>query len=153
MSLPFDGESEIRQRLERGQSYGLTKDQYGALAHVSMGALRMAGVEPAEIRQLAGGQEAGADVVLYGAHWVYTLRMTPAEGRSVLYGQQLDSKLGGPGVTLCTHEFAGNDYVGDILSVILHYEGVPLIDAEEAAEYTAEQMRLNPPKPPRPIWE
>ena len=150
MSLPFDGEAEIRQRLERGQSYGLDKNMYGALAHVSMGALRMGNVEPAEIRLLPG--EPGADVVLYGAHWVYTLRMTPTKGRSTLYGQQLDSKLLGQGVTLCTHEFNGSDFVGDILSVILHHEGVPLMDAQEAAEFVREQQQANPPRPRR-LWE
>ena len=95
MSMEFDGEREINLRLERGQSYGLSKDQYGALAHVSMGAFRMAGVEPCEIRLLA--DEPGADVILYGKNWVYTLRMQPLKERSALYGQQLDSKLRGPG--------------------------------------------------------
>ena len=149
MSMEFDGEREINLRLERGQSYGLSKDQYGALAHVSMGAFRMAGVEPCEIRLLA--DEPGADVILYGKNWVYTLRMQPMKERSALYGQQLDSKLRGPGCVLCIHEFAGTDFVGAILETILRHEGVPLMDCQEAAEFVREQQRANPPRPRR-IW-
>ena len=43
MSWLFDGEQEINLKLERGQSFGLSKVQYGALAHIAMGALRMGG--------------------------------------------------------------------------------------------------------------
>lgn len=135
----FDGEHEIKVGLEeRGKSFQLSCDQYGALAQVSMGAFRMAGVEPSMIRLLPGG-EPGADVVLYGKNWVYTLRMQPMKRRSALYGQQLDSKLGGPGVTLCTHEFRDTDYVGGILAAILSLEGQPIMTVEEYQEYLRHQ--------------
>ena len=63
MSWDFDGQREIDRKLEWGASFGLTKDQYGALAHIAMGALRMADVQPAEIRFLPSGA-AGCDVIL-----------------------------------------------------------------------------------------
>ena len=81
--MDFDGQREINLRLERGESYGLTKAQYGSLAHVSMGALKMANVEPSEIRLLPDGQP-GADVILYGKNWVYTVRMEPSKERTSL---------------------------------------------------------------------
>jgi hypothetical protein len=52
MSWDFDGEQEINLKLERGQSFGLSKDQYGSVAHVALAAKRIAGVEPAEIQLL-----------------------------------------------------------------------------------------------------
>ena len=106
MSWLFDGAEEIRRKLERGQSFGLSKDQYGALAHVAMGALRMAGVEPAEIRLLA--DEPGCDVILYGQNYVYTVRMQPRKARTSLFALPLDSKLGGCGVSLCRRTSSGN---------------------------------------------
>ena len=147
MSIPFDGEAEIRQRLERGQSYGLTKDQYGALANTSMAAFRMCGAEPCEIRMLADAP--GCDVTLFASRHMYTLRMEPLKERSTLFALPLDSKLAGCGVELCVHEFRDTDYVGDILAVILHHEGVPLMDCEQASRYVAEQQALNPPRPRR----
>jgi hypothetical protein len=135
----FDGEHEIRVGLEeRGRSFQLSTDQYGALAQVAMGALRLAGVEPSMIRLLPSG-EPGADVVLYGKNWVYTLRMEPMKRRSALYGQQLDSKLGGPGVELCVHEFRDTNYVGAILTHILAHEGIPLMSFEELQEWHKRQ--------------
>ena len=135
----FDGEHEIRVGLEeRGKSFQLSCDQYGALAQVSMGAFRMAGVEPSVIRLLPSG-EPGADVVLYGKNWVYTLRMEPMKRRSALYGQKLDSTLGGPGVELCTHEFRDTDYVGAILTHILAHEGIPLMSWEDMEEWHKRQ--------------
>jgi hypothetical protein len=153
MSWLFDGEHEISVGLEeRGRSFGLSCDQYGSLAHVSMGALRMAGVEPSVIRLLRNG-EPGADVILYGKNWVYTVRMQPLLGRSSLYTLPLDSKLGGPGAgPLYVHEFRDTDYVGGILATILQNEGVPLMDCQEAAEYVRAQQLKNPPRPRR-IWE
>ena len=131
--MNFDADGEIRNRLERGQSYGLTKPQYGALAHIAMGAFRMAGVEPAEIRLLAG--EPGCDVILYGKNFVFTIRMQPARQCSTLYALPLDSKLGGPGVELYSHEFRSVDYVGAILTHILAHEGVPLMSWEDVEEW------------------
>jgi hypothetical protein len=147
MSLEFDGEREISQRLERGQSYGLSKDMYGALAHVSMAALRMADVQPAEIRVLEG--RPGCDVTLFGHAFQFTIRMEPWKERSTLFGLPLDSKLAGLGVELCMHQFNGSDYVGNVLEVILRHEGVPLMDAREAADYVREQQQANPPRPRR----
>ena len=138
MSWLFDGEQEINLKLERGQSFGLSKDQYGALAHVAMGALRMAQVEPAEIRLLSEGRP-GCDVILYGKSFVYTIRMQPMKERSSLYALPLDSKLGGPGVELYTHEFRESDYVGGILATILRSEGVQFISLEECQEYLRQQ--------------
>ena len=130
MSWLFDGAEEIRRKLERGQSFGLSKDQYGALAHVAMGALRMAGVEPAEIRLLA--DEPGCDVILYGQNYVYTVRMQPRKARTSLFALPLDSKLGGCGVSLCPpHEFRESDFVGDILATILRHEGVDVMTLDE----------------------
>ena len=100
----FDGEHEINLKLERGQSFGLSKDQYGSLAHVSMGARRWAGVEPAEIRLLSEGRP-GCDVILYGHAFQFTIRMQPDLARSSLYVLPLDSKLGGPGCEMYVHEF------------------------------------------------
>ena len=137
MSWLFDGEHEINLKLERGQSFGLSKDQYGALAHIAMGALRMAGVEPAEIRLL--NDEPGCDVILYGKNLVYTVRMQPMKGRSMLCGLPLDSKLGGPGCELHVHEFRGPDFVGDILAVILHCEGIPVMSLGEYQEYLRQE--------------
>ena len=135
--FPFDGQHEINLKLERGQSFGLSKDQYGALANVSMGAYRWAGVEPCEIRLLP--DEPGADVVLYGKAFVYTLRMQPLQERSSLYALPLDSKLGGPGCTLYIHEFRETDFVGGILATILKHEGVTLMSLEECQEYLRQQ--------------
>ena len=84
-----------------------------------MGALRMAGVEPAEIRLLreeGGDVIPGCDVILYGKNLVYTVRMQPAKARSMLCALPLDSKLGGPGCELHVHEFRGPDFVGDIFA-------------------------------------
>jgi hypothetical protein len=135
----FDGESEIRVGLEeRGQSFQLSRDQYGAIAHVSMGAFRMGGVEPCEIRLLPNG-EPGCDVILFGKNWVYTLRMEPMKGRSMLCGLPLDSRLGGPGCELYVHEFRGSDFVGDILAVILHHEGIPVMTVDEYQEYLRQE--------------
>ena len=142
MSWLFDGEHEINLKLERGQSFGLSKAQYGALAHIAMGALRMAGVEPAEIRLLhkeGGDVIPGCDVILYGKNLVYTVRMQPMKGRSMLCGLPLDSKLGGPGVELYVHEFRETDYVGGILATILHHEGVTFMTLEECQEYLRRQ--------------
>jgi hypothetical protein len=138
MSLDFDGQREINQRLERGQSYGLSKAQYGSLAHIAMGALRMAQVEPAEIRTLSDGQP-GCDVTLWGRSFQYTIRMTPARVTTALYGLPLDSKLGGLGVELCHHKFKGSDYTGNTLAVILHHEGVTFATLEECQEYLRNQ--------------
>jgi hypothetical protein len=137
MSMEFDGEAEINLRLERGQSYGLTKDQYGALAHVSMGAYRMAGVEPCEIRLLR--DEPGCDVILYGKNWVYTIRMQPLKERSMLCGLPLDSKLGGLGCELHVHKFRETDFVGDIFATILHHEGIPVMNMDEYQEYLRQE--------------
>jgi hypothetical protein len=133
----FDGEREINLKLERGQSFGLSKSQYGSLAHCAMGAFRYAGVEPCEIRLLA--DEPGCDVILYGRHFVYTLRMRPAKQCSTLYALPLDSKLGGPGCELYRHEFKGSDFVGGILAVILRCEGVTFVTLEECDEYLRQQ--------------
>jgi hypothetical protein len=133
----FDGEHEINLKLERGSSFGLSKDQYGALAHIGMAALRMADVEPAEIRLLA--EEPGCDVILYGKAFVYTVRMQPLKGRSSLFALPLDSKLGGPGVELCVHEFRDTDYVGAILTHILAHEGIPLMSWEDVEEWRKRQ--------------
>jgi hypothetical protein len=97
----------------------------------------------------------GADVVLYGKNWVYTLRMEPRKERTSLFGQKLDSPLLGPGVELHVHEWdwSGSDFTGDTLAVILHHEGVPLTDAREASEYVSEQQLRNPPWPPRRVRE
>ena len=138
MSWDFDGEREINLKLERGQSFGLSKDQYGALAHIAMGALRMAGVEPAEIRLLSEGRP-GCDVILYGTNFVYTVRMQPDLARSSLYALPLDSKLGGRGCELYVHEFRETDYVGGIFATILQHEGVPLMTLEECQEYLRNQ--------------
>jgi hypothetical protein len=126
---PFDGGEEISLRLERGESFGLSKAQYGALAHIAMGAQRMAKVEPAEIRLLA--DRPGCDVILYGSHFVYTIRMEPALARSSLYALPLDSQLSGPGCELYTHAFRGTDYVGGILATILLREGVEVLTPRE----------------------
>ena len=142
MSWLFDGEHEINLKLERGSSFGLSKNQYGALCHVSMGALRMAGVEPAEIRLLhkeGGDVIPGCDVILYGQSFVYTVRMQPLAGRSSLYALPLDSKLGGPGVALCVHEFRETDFVGAILTHILAHEGIPLMSWEDVEEWHKRQ--------------
>jgi hypothetical protein len=125
----FDGAEEISLRLERGESFGLTKPQYGSLAHVAMGAQRLAKVEPCEIRLLA--DRPGCDVILYGSHFVYTIRMEPARARSSLYALPLDSRLSGPGGELCVHEFRGNDFVGEILATILWREGVEVMTPGE----------------------
>jgi hypothetical protein len=138
MSWLFDGEREINLGLERGQSFGLSKDQYGALANLCMGALRMAGVEPSEIRFLhdeEGEIVPGCDVILYGKSFVYTVRMQPQRGRSSLYALPLDSKLGGSGVELYTHEFKQTDYVGGILATILSHEGVQFMTLGELEEW------------------
>jgi hypothetical protein len=95
-------------------------------------------LEPSMIRLLPSG-EPGADVILYGKNWVYTLRMEPMKRRSALYGQQLDSKLGGPGVELCVHEFRDTDYVGAILTHILAHEGIPLMSWEDVEEWHKRQ--------------
>jgi hypothetical protein len=137
MSWDFDGQREIDLKLERGQSFGLSKAQYGSLAHVSMGAFRWAGVEPCEIRLLAG--ESGADVILYGHAFQFTIRMQPKAQRSRLFALPLDSKLSGPGVELYTHEFRGSDFVGGILATILRHEGVQFMSLEECNEYLRDQ--------------
>ncbi len=148
--MEFDGQREINQRLERGQSYGLRKDQYGSLALASMAAFRHAGVEPCMIRPLPGGP--GADVTLFGRSFQYTIRMEPLKKRSTLFALPLDSKLDGCGCELCVHEFAETDYVGPILSMILQHEGICMMDYEQATDYVREQQLKNPPKP-RQIWE
>ena len=143
MSWLFDGENEIRVGLEeRGKSFGLSMHQYGALAHIAMGALRMAEVEPAEIRLLrkeGGDVIPGCDVILYGKNFVYTVRMQPLAERSSLYALPLDSKLGGPGCELCVHEFRDTDYIGAILTHILAREGVPIMSPEDAEEWLRRQ--------------
>ncbi len=130
----FDGEQEFNLKLERGQSFGLSKPQYGALAHIALAALRTAGVEPCEIRLLV--DQPGCDVILYGQNFVYTIRMEPLKEQSGLYALPLDSKLGGPGCELCIHQFAGPDYVGDIFATILRHEG---IDTMTLGEYLGQQ--------------
>jgi hypothetical protein len=137
MSWPFDGQTEINLKLERGQSFGLSKDQYGALANLCMGAFRWAGVEPCEIRLLA--DEPGADVILYGHEFQFTVRMEPKAQRSRLFALPLDSKLSGPGVELYSHGFRQTDYVGAILATILHHEGVSFLSLEECQEYLRKQ--------------
>jgi hypothetical protein len=129
VSWDFDGEREINLKLERGQSFGLSKDQYGALAHVAMAAKRV-GVEPAEIRILPGG-EPGCDVILYGRNYAFTVRMEPLKERSGLYGLPLDSPRAGAGEELYVHRFADSDYVGDILAIILRREGVDVMTFRE----------------------
>lgn len=61
--------------------------------------------------------------------------MQPFKQRSTLYALPLDSKLGGPGVRLHTHEFRDTDYIGAILAHILAYEGVPLMSWEDMEEW------------------
>jgi hypothetical protein len=134
MTWLFDGQHEFDLKLERGQSFGLSKPQYGALAHIAMGALRMAGVEPCEIRLLV--DQPGCDVVLYGRAFQYTIRMQPMKERSSLFALPLDSKLSGPGVELCIHHFGGSDFVGDIFPTILQHEGV---DVMTLGEYLGQQ--------------
>jgi len=134
MSWLFDGAEELNNKLERGQSFGLTKDQYGALAHVSMWARFYAAVEPSEIRFLykeGGDIIPGADVILYGEKVVYTVRMDPLRKRCTLYYLPLDSKLSGPGCLLYTHAFESTDYVGDILAAMLQHEGVDVTTLDE----------------------
>jgi hypothetical protein len=129
-SWEFDGQREINRKLEWGSSFGLTKDMYGALAHIAMGALRQANVQPAEIKFLPSGA-AGCDVVLYGKNCVFTVRMERQKERSTLYALPLDSKLSGPGNERYSHRFTGNDYVGEILAVILRHEGVDVMTLGE----------------------
>lgn len=130
MSWDFDGQREIDRKLEWGASFGLTKDQYGALAHIAMGALRMADVQPAEIRFLPSGA-AGCDVILYGRNYAFTVRMERQKETTAIFALPLDSKLSGPGCELHVHRFAGNDYVGDIMAVILRREGVDVMTLGE----------------------
>jgi hypothetical protein len=134
MSWLFDGAEEL-SNLERGESFGLSKDEYGALAHLSMSAFRWAEIEPCEIRLLHDPRDGqvipGCDVVLYGRAAVYTVRMDPFKRRSTLFFLPIDSKLGGPGCLLYTHDFAGDDYVGLILPAMLKKEGVDLSSWEE----------------------
>ena len=81
-----------------GPSFGLNKDQYGALAHMAMGALRMAEVEPCEIRFLLRRAAApGCDVIFYGRSFVFTVRMERQEETVELFTLPLDCKLGGRG--------------------------------------------------------
>ena len=134
MSWLFDGEQEFNLKLERGESFGLSKAMYGSLAHIAMGARRIAGVEPCEIRLLA--DEPGCDVILYGRNYVYTIRMQPLKERSSLFGLPLDSKLEGPGVEMYVHHFLGSDFVGDIFATILQHEGV---DVMTLGEYLGQQ--------------
>src|SRR5262245_6933967 len=108
--MNFDGQVEINARLERGQSFGLSKAQYGALAHISMAAYRWAEIEPTEIKLLP--DQPGCDVILYGKSFVYTIRMQPLKQCTTLYALLLDSKLGGPGGELYVHLFNGSDFVG-----------------------------------------
>ena len=150
MSMEFDGQAEINLRLERGQSYGLSKDQYGALAHISMAAFRWAGVEPCSISLLAN--EPGCDVILFGHAFQFTIRMQPAKQCSTLFALPLDSQLSGCGVELHRHEFNGSDYVGCILAIILRHEGAQFMSPEECDEFVRGQLLKNPMKP-RPIWE
>jgi hypothetical protein len=150
MSFEFDGQREINLKLERGQSFHLTKDQYGALAHISIAALNWAGVEPYEIRLLREGGNGdiipGCDVILYGHTYQYTIRMEPQLARSTLFALPLDSKLSGPGCEVHVHKFRDTDYTGAILAAILHYEGAPSVHSlKTAEEYLAEQAPTNFP--------
>ena len=129
-SWDFDGQREIKRKLEWGASFGLTKAQYGSLAHIAMGALRQAGVQPAEIQFLPSGA-AGCDVILYGNNYAYTVRMERQKQRSTLFALPLDSQLSGPGCLVYTHRFAASDYVGDILALILRNEGVDVMTLPE----------------------
>lgn len=129
-SWDFDGQREINRKLEWGASFGLTKAMYGALAHIAMEALRLADVQPAEIRFLPSGG-AGCDVILYGKNYAFTIRMDRQKATSSLYALPLDSKLSGPGCELCVHRFEGSDYVGDILATILRREGVDIMSLGE----------------------
>jgi hypothetical protein len=99
----LDPAEEIRRKLERGEFFNLSKDQFGAVVNIAAGAARWAGIEPAEIRRLA--DEPGAEVRLYGRDFVYSIRMRPAAALASLYALPLDSKLGGAGVLLYEHEF------------------------------------------------
>jgi hypothetical protein len=130
MSWDFDGEREINLKLERGQSFGLSKDQYGALAHVAMGALNQAGVEPARISILPTG-EPGCDVVLYGRNYAFTVRMESLKERSSLFALPMESHLDGPGREVYFHQWEGSDYVGDILAIILRSEGLDVMTLRE----------------------
>ena len=106
----------------------------GALANVSIAALRWAGVEPCEIRLLhkaSGEVIPGCDVLLYGANYLFTVRMEPLKERCSLYGLPLDSKLSGPGVELYKHQFEGTDFVGATLAVILRREDVDIFSRPE----------------------
>jgi hypothetical protein len=62
--------------------------------------------------------------------------MEPQKERSSLFGLPLDSKLSGPGCELYVHRFAGNDYVGDTLAIILRHEGV---DVTTLPEYLGQE--------------
>ena len=138
MSWLFDGQHEINLKLERGQSFGLSKAQYGSLAHVAMGAFRWAGVEPCEIRLL--DDEPGCDLLLWGHAFQFTIRMQPGKQRSTLYAIPLDSSLSdGPGVELYCFQFNPPDFVGLILATILRHEGVQFSNMEEAEQYLRDQ--------------
>ncbi len=77
-------------------------------------------------------ENAGCDVILYGRNYVFTVRMEPQKERSSSFGLPLDSQvLPARAVELYVHQFAGNDYVGDILAVILRREGVDVMTLGE----------------------
>jgi hypothetical protein len=128
------------------KALALAKRNTALLAQISMAALRWAEVQPCEIRLLRQGGNGdiipGCDVILYGKHLVYTVRMEPQRHRSTLFALPLDSKLGGPGCEIHVHDFcpATGDYVGLILAAILHHEGVPSVyELKSAEEYLREQ--------------
>ena len=103
-----------------------------------MGALRMGGVEPCEIRFLPSG-EPGCDVTLFGRQNCYTVRMEPRKQRTSLYALPLDSKLSGPGGELHVHEWTGTDYVGGTLACILGHEGIRLMSWQDAEDWRLRQ--------------
>jgi hypothetical protein len=72
----FDGNAEIRARLERGQGFGLSTQQYHAVVTCGLSAERYAGIQPAEIRRLPDN-EPRCQLTLWGKSLAYIVCFKP----------------------------------------------------------------------------
>jgi hypothetical protein len=72
----FDGNAEIRAKLERGQSFGLTKSEYYNVVTCGLSAEKYAGIAPSELRTVPDG-EVGCVLTLWGKQLAYTVTYKP----------------------------------------------------------------------------
>jgi hypothetical protein len=86
----FDGNAEIRAKLERGQSFGLNRQQYHSVVTCGLSAEKYASIQPAAIRRLADG-EAGCVLTLWGKQLAYIVTFKPEIHFLSLAVQPIDS--------------------------------------------------------------